>query len=110
MSNPFPLQVWLIQHIPTGKYLPAKLFRSGSRGLTFWRPWDATQISYDPTPRLFRTSDQASKFRAQYLRGTPEWQDIGRGDIFGPDQKLVFVKTPHHVAGDFFIIEGTLYV
>lgn len=107
-----PIPIFLIQHIPTGKFLPAQFFRTSHRGTSLWAPWEEKPEFpyYEPSPRVFYSRDKAAHCLGQYLRGKSEWVDVGYNSWDGPDQRLKFTKTPEHTPANFRIIEGTLNV
>lgn len=100
---------WTIIHLPTGKYLPQKMFRTSSKGTNAWQPRDASQKPYSKFPRLFSTKGRASRCLAQMLRGIPEWVEVGHHSWDVPEQKLEYRLLPEHKREDYSIIEVTLY-
>lgn len=107
-----PIPVFLIQHIPTGKFLPAQFFRTSNRGTSLWAPWEEKPESpyHEPLPRVFYSWDKAAHCLGQYLRGKAEWKGVGPGLKYFPYEKLVYSKTPEHIPANFRIVKGTLNV
>lgn len=106
------IPIFLIQHIPTGKFLPARLFRISNRGTSRWAPWEEKPEFpyYEPSPRVFYSRNKAANCLRQYLRGKGEWVTVGYDSWNSPEQRLDFIKTPEHIPANFRIIEGTLNV
>lgn len=107
-----PIPIFLIQHIPTRKFLPAQFFRTSNRGASLWAPWEEKPEFpyYEPLPRVFYSRDKAAHCLGQYLRGKAEWVTVGYDSWNSPEQRLDFIKTPEHIPANFRIIEGTLNV
>lgn len=106
------IPVFLIQHIPTGKFLPAQFFRTSNRGTSQWAPWEEKpEFSYyEPLPRVFYSRGKATHCLGQYFRGKAEWVDSSYSSWGVPEQRLDFIKTPEHIPANFRIIKGTLNV
>ena len=106
------IPIFLIQHIPTGKFLPAQFFRTSNRGTSLWAPWEEEPKfpCYEPLPRVFYSRNKAVNCLRQYLRGKVTWVDVGYSSWDVPEQRLKFTKTPEHTSTNFRIIEGTLNV
>lgn len=67
------MKTFAIKHLPTGQFMPARLFKNGT-GWTYWNPTDGAQKPYDPTPRLFPTLRGAQNALSAWLQG--EWQRV----------------------------------
>lgn len=106
------IPIFLIQHIPTGKFLPARFFRSSNRGTSLWAPWEEEPKFpyYEPLPRVFYSRNKAANCLGQYLCGKAEWVTVGYDSWNCPEQRLNFIKTPEHTPANFRIVEGTLNV
>jgi hypothetical protein len=61
--------VYAIKHIPTGKFMPARMegSRSGSRGWSHWVP--EHQSSPEVLPRLWQTHQRAARALTAWLEG-----------------------------------------
>lgn len=106
----FPLTAFILQHLPTGEYLPQRMFRTSNKGASTWQPWDSSAPApYDPFPRMFPSKKSAERCLTQYLRGYPKTVVTGANDWDGPDYKTVYTPSPEHVKENFRILEVTIY-
>lgn len=69
------MKVWAIKHKPTGKWMPARMYKGG--GWSYWNPGHTPQylsteeVPFDPTPRLFATLPSVRNALTAWLQG--EW-------------------------------------
>ena len=104
----FPSRAWVIQHIPTGKYMPAHLFAAKNRGWSMWEPWENWR-PYEDFPRFFASRAKASNSLGQFLRGPLREQDTGRSFLWAPPEtRVVNTPTANHIPEDFQILSITI--
>ena len=74
---------YALYHKPTGKYMPAKMFRTSVGGHTWWEPFeDNWAKGYQPEiPRLFSTHRAAANSKTLWLKG-PHEKYVGSYDPF----------------------------
>ena len=84
-----PATLYAIKHVPTGKLMPARVFRTSSGGYTHWEPPDTKPGGYGgynpPLPRFF-----LDKHAASCRPGTPE------GDALSHDWAIYYADLGKH--------------
>jgi len=70
--------VYAIKHIPTGKLMPARMFRVRGIGWPWWEPTETRPgyLPHDTNPRLFFTRASAANSLGQWLRGPLNKREI----------------------------------
>lgn len=68
------MKVWIIRHKPTGKPMPARMFRTAASGWSFWNPYEKRPgyRPHDENPRIFFSEQAARNALAMWLQG--EWK------------------------------------
>jgi hypothetical protein len=65
--------LYAIRHVPTGKLMPARIFRTSSGGYTYWEPTDTLPGGYggyNPlVPRFFCDKSSAALAVSYWLKG-----------------------------------------
>ena len=64
-------KLYAIYHKPTGKYMPARMFRTTHRGWTWWEPTNIHDLGgFDvEVPRLFSKKSSAVQAMGYWLNG-----------------------------------------
>lgn len=80
------MKVWAIQHIPTGKWMPCRMFRTSRAGWSRWDPaGSSAEAPHDQNPRIFFTERAAANALAMWLQGM--WaMAYTEGDYFNPPE------------------------
>ena len=86
------MQAWAIRHKPTGRFMPARMSRSGRGGWSHWCPITPGAQGFEPHPRLMFTQRSAQNALSMWLQG--EWRNVtsvptGYFDDDGGDSELV---------------------
>ena len=108
------LPVWAIRHKPTGKFMPARMFRTARAGWTYWDPLDKSPETrpYDPSPRLFFTRQAAANALSAWLQGKWKQEVQTEGSWDEAPYDYLAEPTPTAVATrsreDMELVEGTL--
>lgn len=63
------MKVYALRHKATGEFMPAKMFRTASRGWSHWAPGPKVEAPYDANPRLFFTHKGADNSRVLWAQG-----------------------------------------
>ncbi len=63
-------ELYAIFHRPTGKYMPAQLFKTTKGGYTWWDPTNPEYSGYVPgVPRFFSSLNAATVAKSYWLKG-----------------------------------------
>lgn len=110
--------VYAIQHLPTGKFMPTRMFRSGTRGWSTWIPQDNPPErwkgydGFDKNPRLFFSKASVQRALTAWLCGVHTFEDNTYTDWEGiPDGGYdIVVNVPPfpRVREEMAIVEFTL--
>lgn len=65
------MKYYAIRHIPTGKFMPTRVFRSAGRGWSYWEPTGYNGLGGFPSspPRLFEEKQPAQLALNIWLKG-----------------------------------------
>ena len=65
------MRAFAIRHIPTGKFMPCRMYSTSRGGWSYWDPAHDADV-YDRNPRLFFTKQGAANALTMWLQG--EWK------------------------------------
>jgi hypothetical protein len=77
-------ELYAIYHKPTGKYMPARMFRVTRNGWTWWEPTGVNGLGgFDPeVPRLFSKKSSAVQAMGYWLNGNHKTVTSGHYEDF----------------------------
>lgn len=84
--------VYTLRHKATGKFMPARMYRTSAAGFSFWNPYETRPgwVPHEPNPRVFFTRQSAKNAKAMWEAG--EWRKR-----FGPDEFIgIATDTPEN--------------
>lgn len=86
-------ELYAIYHKPTGKYMPARMFRNSRNGWTWWEPTNIYGLGgFDPeVPRLFSKKSSAVQAMGYWLNGNHKIVTPGH---YGVSEFGIEVVTP----------------
>lgn len=85
MSADRTLTVFAIQHVPSGDFMPARMFRTSGRGWSTWKSGPEYDKPHDPNPRIFFSLPSAVRAQAAWYAGV--WGHVQVSDgLFGPEE------------------------
>lgn len=91
------LPVFALRHVATGRFMPARMYRTSGAGWSYWNPHETREgwKPHDENPRIFFTHQSAKNAAAMWTAG--EWKRH-RGTSYSFDGVDNFdyleVKTP----------------
>lgn len=107
--------VYCLRHKATGKWMPARMYRTSAAGFSFWNPYETRPgwVPHEPNPRIFFTRQSAKNAKAMWEAG--EWRKrFGPADCsmpFGPEEFIgIAPAAPENprAKGDLEIVAMTL--
>lgn len=101
------MKVYVIRHKLSGKFMPARMFRTTNRGASWWEP--GTSVPHDPSPRIFPTAHAARSALGQWLLGPVEkFQTQGYEDPYPEVEMQHVAPAAPRVREDMEIVECEL--
>lgn len=83
-------EVFAIRHKPTGRFMPIRMFRTSSRGFSYWEPTETRPgyLPYDRNPRLFYSRQSAINAITMWSMGQWENAPTACGPFDEPEREL----------------------
>lgn len=105
------MNLYAIRHRPTGKMMPARMFKQSGAGWSWWEP-DENRPGYlphDQNPRLFYTKQSAQNALSQWLRGPLAKRTVSMHTSysdFGDEESVIVTRAEPatRVRGDMEIV------
>lgn len=68
------MKVWTLKHLPTGRFMPCRMFKQMGSGWTYWNPYEERSgyVAHDQNPRVFFSLQSARNAKAAWCAG--EWR------------------------------------
>jgi len=79
------ITVYAIRHVPSGDWMPARMFRTSARGWSTWKSGPEYDKGYDANPRIFFSLGAASRAAAAWYAGVWGSHQVP-GGLFDPPE------------------------
>ena len=109
------MKVWTLKHVPTGKYMPCRMFKQAGQGWTYWNPYEdrVGYIAFDQNPRIFYSLQSARNAKSAWCAG--EWKkhtvtdgDWETGYFDYPSEPVPQTPERPRSRDELLIVEGEL--